>query len=43
MITRRTLLQTAAAPIAGAFALTSLSKAIQAATTSYQRPKLGLN
>jgi galactonate dehydratase len=40
MITRRTLLQTAAAPIAGAFALTSLSKAIQAQTTTWQRPKL---
>jgi len=40
MITRRTLLQTAAAPIVGAFALPSLSKAIQAATTTYQRPKL---
>src|ERR1700688_2132786 len=32
--TRRTLLQT------GAFALTSLSKAIQAQTKTYQRPKL---
>ncbi len=40
MITRRTLLQTAAAPIGAAFALPSLSKAIQAATTTYQRPKL---
>lgn len=40
MLTRRSLLQTAAAPVAGAFALTSLSKAIQAATTAYQRPKL---
>jgi galactonate dehydratase len=40
MITRRTLLQTAAAPIAGALALPSLSKAIQASTTAYQRPKL---
>ena len=39
MITRRTLLQTAA-PIAGALALPSLSKAIQASTTTYQRPKL---
>lgn len=39
-MTRRTLLQSAAAPFAGAFALTSLSKGIQAATTTYQRPKL---
>jgi hypothetical protein len=40
MITRRTLLQAAAAPLAGAFALASLSKGIQAATTTYQRPRL---
>lgn len=39
-LTRRSLLQRAAAPIGGAFALTSLARAIQAAGTSYQRPKL---
>jgi galactonate dehydratase len=36
MITRRSLLQTAA----GAFSLSALSNAVQAATTTYQRPKL---
>src|SRR5271165_917030 len=40
MMTRRTFFETAAAPLAGALALTSLSRGIQAATTTYQRPKL---
>jgi galactonate dehydratase len=37
---RRQFLQTAAAPLAGVFALPALSTAIQAATTPYNRPKL---
>jgi galactonate dehydratase len=40
MITRRKLLQTAGVPIAGAMALPALSEAIQASSTTYQRPKL---
>jgi len=40
MITRRSLFETAAVPVASALALTSLSKAIQAQTSTYQRPKL---
>lgn len=40
MMTRRKLLQTAAAPMAGALALPSLSEGIQASTTVYQRPRL---
>ncbi len=38
--TRRSLLRSALAPAAGAFALPALSRAIQAATSTYQRPKL---
>jgi len=40
MMTRRKLLQTSAAPIAGAMALPALSAAIQASSTVYRRPKL---
>ena len=40
MISRRRLLQTAGVPVAGALALPSLSAAIQASSTPYQRPKL---
>lgn len=40
MISRRRLLQTAGVPVAGALALPSLSAAIQASRTPYQRPKL---
>lgn len=40
MITRRSLFETAAVPLASALTLTSLSKAIQAQTSTYQRPKL---
>ncbi len=39
-LTRRSILRAAAAPLAGAFALPALSKAVQAASTVYQRPKL---
>jgi galactonate dehydratase len=38
--TRRAMLETAAAPITGAFALPALSTGLQAATRTYQRPKL---
>jgi galactonate dehydratase len=40
MLTRRKLFETAGAPIAGAMALPALSAAIQASSTTYQRPKL---
>ncbi len=39
-LTRRTFFQRAAAPAAGALALPALSRALQAASTVYQRPKL---
>ena len=39
-ITRRSTLKSAVAPIAGAFALPALSKALQSTTRTYQRPKL---
>lgn len=40
MMSRRKLLQTSAAPIAGAMALPALSAAIQSSSTIYRRPKL---
>ena len=43
MMTRRKLLQTSAAPIAGAMALPALSAAIQASSTVYRRPKLKIS
>jgi len=40
LLSRRRMLQTAAAPIAGTFALPSLALALQGASTPHQRPKV---
>jgi len=40
LLSRRRMLQTAAVPIAGTFALPSLAVALQDASTPHQRPKL---